>query len=135
MVRPTAFLLMAAVAAVACEDGGIADETPFIGVEWRLASITAASPRLVVPDAARYTVRFDADGRVAVRSDCNSCGGSYTLAPDSLAVTPLACTRVYCGDTSLDPTYPQLLEAAREWEVSGGRLILTGADATLTFTR
>ena len=139
MIRTVAFPLLAALAAAACDGGPYQDppaslETP-IGVEWRLATITAANPRLVVPEAARYTVRFDIDGRVAVRSDCNSCAGGYTLAPSTLAVTPLACTRAYCGDTSLDPAYPQLLQGAQAWQMSDGRLVITGAEATLTFTR
>ena len=70
-----------------------------------------------------------------MRSDCNSCGGGYTLAPGTLAVTPLACTRAYCGDTSLDPRYPQYLSGAQSWEAGDGRLVIVTADATLAFTR
>jgi heat shock protein HslJ len=126
---------LAVMTSVACDRSPAVEETP-IGVEWRLEAITAASPRLTVPAAdARYTLRLDADGRIAVRSDCNSCGGGYTLAPGTLEVTPLACTRAYCGDTSLDPRYPQYLSGARSWETIDGRLIITADEATLTFTR
>ena len=110
------------------------DETP-IGVEWRLESIAASGTRLDVPADARYTLKLDLDGRISVRSDCNSCGGGYTLAPGTLAVTPLACTRAYCGDTSLDPRYPQFLSGARSWETVDGRLVIVSDEATLSFTR
>jgi heat shock protein HslJ len=136
MIRNAAFALLAALSLAACDGQSAVTDADVIGVEWRLASITSANPRLVVPEAARYTLTLGTDGRVSVRSDCNSCGGGYTLAPSTLAVTPLACTRAYCGDTSLDPAYPQLLQGARSWEVADdGRLVITAADATLTFTR
>ena len=130
----TSVIILAALGAVACDRNPAADETP-IGVEWRLESITASGTRVDVPADARYTLKLDLDGRVSVRSDCNSCGGGYTLAPGTLAVTPLACTRAYCGDTSLDPRYPQYLSGAQSWEAGDGRLVIVTADATLAFTR
>ena len=130
----TSVIILSALTAVACDQSPAAEETP-IGVEWRLEAITSSGTRLVVPTAPDYTLRLDADGHISVRSDCNSCGGGYTLAPGSLAVTPLACTRAYCGDTSLDPRYPQYLSGARSWETVDGRLIITADDATLSFSR
>ena len=135
-LRRLALLCLAALTVLSCTDG-VTGPSDVVGGEWRLASMRLAggTSTFVPEQPGRFTVEFKTDGFIGVRADCNSCGGGYTLAPGTLAVTPLACTRAYCGDTSLDPRYPGYVSGARSWETSDGRLIITADDATLSFSR
>jgi heat shock protein HslJ len=132
------FALAAAVLALAsagCHDQ-TADEAAIVGIEWRLDSIERPRGPALAAAGRNYTLLLGTDGRASVRSDCNSCGGGYTLAGSSLAVTPLACTRVYCGEESLDPIYPAILQGARSWSLQGDRrLVVVAADGNLLFVR
>lgn len=93
------------VIAVGCA-GNPVEPSDVSGREWRLMSIQRfGNNPVVVENPSRYTLRLDEDGRAAVRSDCNTCGSSYTLNGSSLKRDPLACTRVFCGDASLDSQY------------------------------
>ena len=73
--------------------------------------------------------------RLGARSDCNQCGGSYTLSNGSFAVGPLACTRAYCGDQSLDTVYSGILGEARSLQMDGETLIVGSNGGTLWYTR
>ena len=127
-------LATVALSGVACDDRaqGAAE---VVGVEWTLESVRRADGTTVVAPPGRYTLTLDAEGRASVRSDCNRCGGGYSLAGSALAFGPLACTRAYCGDTSLDPEYPRILESGRVADVDGGRLEIAGPEGTLRYTR
>jgi heat shock protein HslJ len=133
MNRSLLLLSMAALFAAGCDDD--LDEAEVVGYEWTLESVRRADGSTVTPPRGRYTLTLEAGGRASLRSDCNSCGGGYTLAGSTLTFTPLACTRAYCGDTSLDPEYPRLLESARTVDAGGRRLELAGPQGTLRYTR
>jgi heat shock protein HslJ len=140
MSHRTACLLTAALAASACggERPPVADEAAIVDVEWRLLNlpdVVRAGPGELVPEPRPYTLRLRPDGRAAVRSDCNSCSGSYTLAGPTLTFGPLACTRAYCGEASLDPKYPQALETARSWELDGPLLLISTPAGPISFLR
>ena len=131
----TFVILLAVVAMTAC------DESPtrpsdLVGEVWRLASIEAAGTApIIVPDPERYTIQFLESGRVSVRADCNSCGGSYTLAGTALSLGPLACTRAFCGATSLDGAFTQALGQARSLARRGAELYLQGDGRVLRFRK
>jgi heat shock protein HslJ len=85
-----------------------------IGPAWQLTSFQDGTTNPVtVASPSRYTLRFGADGRVAVMSDCNSCSGEYSLLGAVFRIGPLACTKAFCGATSLDPAFPAALAKAR----------------------
>src|SRR3712207_9158923 len=65
------------------------------------------------------------------RSDCNSCGGAYTLSGSSLDIGPVACTRAFCGDTSLDPAFARAIERARTISVDGEQMTIRGEGVIL----
>ena len=125
----------AAVLAAACSSA-VVGPTDVVG-EWRLRSIQQADQAVTtVPEPARFTVRFEADGRLAVRADCNSCGGPYRLDEDVLSTGPLACTRAFCITTApLDTVFVTLLDGASTVHVSGDRLTVSSSRGTLVFTR
>jgi heat shock protein HslJ len=105
-----------------------------IGATWQLVSIQRdGSDPITVADPSRYTLQLDADGRARVKSDCNSCGGSYTLTGSTLQFGPLACTKAFCGDTSLDSVYSQALDGTKTVSISDSTLTIAGGGVTLKF--
>ena len=99
---------------------------------WRLASLDRNGQSVTVPSPDRYTIRFERD-RLAVRSDCNSCGGSYSVAGTMLRVGPLACTRAFCGESSLDSEFSEALANATSISESNGALVIHSPGVTLRF--
>ena len=92
----------------------------------------AAQP---VPAGASYTLSF-ADGRLSLRADCNSCGGSYTLSGDMVTLGPnLACTRAACPTMEFEATYLSVLSGESAAALSGSVLVLTSPRGTLSFHR
>ena len=135
MVRLTWLTIIVAAAAMACTDNPIAP-SDVTGSAWQLVSIQRdGSSPITVTDPSRYTLQLDDDGRVGAKSDCNSCGGSYTLSGSTLQLSPLACTKAFCGNASLDSIYSQTLDGTKSVSVSGSTLTLTGGGVTLRFTR
>jgi heat shock protein HslJ len=127
-------MVLVAAIAVSCTENTVAPANP-TGTSWQLVSIQQSGSAAITAPASRYTLRFGDDGRVSVRSDCNSCGGSYTLAGSSMAIGPLACTRAFCGDASLDHTYSTALDGTKTIAVSESEMTITGGGVTLRFTR
>jgi heat shock protein HslJ len=126
-------ILLAVVAMSACDEGP-ASPSDLVGDVWRLALIeTAGTGALVVPEPERYTIQFLESGRLQVRADCNTCGGSYALTGAALSLGALACTRVFCGTTSLDGVFMQALEQTRSVARSGNELRLQGDGRVLRF--
>ena len=129
------------VLAVGCLLGAACDETPtepsnVTGDTWRLVSMQRGSGSPVtVPDPNRYTLRFGDQGRLEVKSDCNSCGGSYTLTGSTLDVGPVFCTKVFCGDTSLDSAFVAGLQGAALVTERGGELVVEGGGLALRFRK
>lgn len=119
----------------ACNEAPISP-SDLLGDSWQLVSLRRgdATP-ISVEDPSRYTVQFASDDRLAVKSDCNSCGGTYTLDRNSLAVGQVACTRAFCGEQSLDSAFVDALQRARTVSSAGEQLIIEGDGVTLRLRR
>jgi heat shock protein HslJ len=89
---------LAGIPLVSCTEG-VTGPSDVMGGVWTLQSmqLTGASSPFVPEDPSRFTVEFKNDGFVGVRADCNSCGGSYTVAEDRLTVPQMACTLALCA--------------------------------------
>ena len=106
-------VLMAVMTAMGCGDSPTSP-SDLIGRTWRLVSIDPASgPSTVVTDPSRYWIEFISDTRLSARTDCNTCSGNYALSGTTVSIGPLACTRAFCGDTSLDTVFTQGLSEAK----------------------
>jgi heat shock protein HslJ len=133
MKRYAALPVLTAVLAFGCDESPN-EPSEIIGDTWRLASLQEASATPVVPPSgAQYTLRLTADNRAEVRSDCNTCNGVYSLDESDIQIGPLACTRAFCGEDSLDTEYVQALEDAEMLDVDEGEVTLTGDAFTLRF--
>jgi heat shock protein HslJ len=81
-----------------------------------------------IADPALYTVSFGADGRVALRLNCNRATGSWQATPaadglsGSLAFGVLAGTRALCPPPSLDEKLLRDLAYVRGYLLRDGQL-------------
>ena len=100
---------------------------------WQLVAFTPANGETVpIADPSRYTLQFLPEGELAAQVDCNRGRGSYTAGAGAFTVTPLATTRMYCGDASHDAEFLQLLASATSYQIDGeGALILSGSAGML----
>ena len=80
------------------------------GFVWQWTSLTNQSTgeSTTVSNPENYTITFNADGTLEGKADCNSFTGAYAQE-NGLIITLGATTMAYCGDTSLDQQYLQLL--------------------------
>jgi heat shock protein HslJ len=135
MLRTLWLIAAVASATLACDDNPVGP-SDVIAHEWQLVSIEReGSSPIAVPDPSRYTLRLEEGGRVAVRSDCNSCGGTYSMSGLSLEIASLACTRAFCGEASLDSTYVQALEGRKAVSADASELTISGNGRVLRFRR
>ena len=114
---------------------GSADLAALSG-SWNLVSIQPAGElEQAKPSGASYTLTL-IDGRLSIRADCNSCGGTYTRNGQSLVAGPLlACTRAACTTMTFENDYTRLLGGESTISVSGGALELTSPRGVLRFVR
>ena len=104
------------------------------GKMWRLVAIEPATgPSIAVADGSRYWIEFLTETRLSARADCNTCSGSYTLSGTTVTIGPLACTRAFCGEASLDTLFTQGLTDARELTLDEQLLQIKSPTTTLKF--
>jgi heat shock protein HslJ len=81
------------------------------------------------------TAEFGTDGRVAGSGGCNRFSGEYTLEEDSLAIGPVASTRMAClepeGVGQQESAYFAALARVSSWSFREERLQLRAADGAL----
>lgn len=107
-------------------DGG-SDGDGLAGTSWRLVKIRSMDDQRHTPDdRSKYTLAFEADGRVDVRADCNRGQGSWSEpAPGQLTFGRLTTTRVMCPSGSLHDRFMRDLGAVRSYRLRDGRLYLS----------
>jgi heat shock protein HslJ len=132
-IRRVAGLFVTMAALAACGGDGIAERLE--GPAWRLRSLQRPDGAGVPLPGAVFTAEFGIDGRLAVRADCNSCGGGYTAADGGLQVSVLACTRAFCPSAPVDTEFAATLAAGRSYSVDDRILTIHGDRGTLTFER
>jgi heat shock protein HslJ len=105
-------LLLAAACSSPAEDDTvaptIADPSTPVGTVWRWTSLTGPES-LEVSNPGRYTLELSEDRNYAVRADCNTGGGSYTLEGDRLTLGPGPMTMAACPPDSLGDRFVVLL--------------------------
>ena len=68
------------------------------GTSWQLVKFQGSDDKTLTPDdGAKYTIEFDAGGRLNARIDCNRGRGTWkSSGPNQLQFGPLALTRAMC---------------------------------------
>ena len=148
-IRHAAFaFIVLAVAAAGCSgspdtltspsaaNGSLALTADQIAGTWRLSSMQVAGEAAqTAPAGATYTLSF-ADGRLSTRADCNTCGGAFTLAGNTLNAGPaLACTRAACPTMAFEMVYTGILAGESTMTLSGNTLVLNSTRGALYFAR
>jgi heat shock protein HslJ len=132
--RGAAATLLGAMGAWSCGPGLVRPSD--LQGEWLLVSLGRPDSSTVpIADPTRFTLRFDEDGRLSLRADCNLCGGPYRLDGESLSSGPLACTKVFCATAPLDSQFVTILEGRSSIERKGSRLMLSSPRGSLAFAR
>ncbi len=101
------------------------DATPTLsGTSWQLVRFAGADGARP-DDPQRYTIAFGADGRVAVRADCNRGGGTWSQpATGQVALGPIATTRMGCPPGSQGDRFLRDLGSGGAYRISDGTLEL-----------
>lgn len=97
------------------------------GTAWRLVKFQGGDDTVLAPDdRAKYTIAFGADGRVAVRFDCNrGSGGWSSPGPGQLQFGPMAMTRAMCPPGSLHDRMVKHWPYLRSYILKEGHLYLS----------
>lgn len=120
-------VLLLMISLAGCAQGGGSDTTPPDGnagppTQTPMGDTTLAGPLWILdslpgtPDIAGNggrmpDLRFGADGNAGGFSGCNSLGGSYTIAGDSLRFGPMRMTLMACEDgMEVERAYAAALE-------------------------
>lgn len=129
-----------------CDSLDAPEDRAFEGTVWQLqaflaedafptqseGSICTRGGVTCVDDGQAYTVAFRADGSVAARADCNTCGGSYTRSGRRLEVEGLVCTEIACASPSRGVAFEAAIADARSFSIRGSQMVLAyGADRGL----
>lgn len=127
-VRPVSADTQSTTAASAASPG-------LAGTSWQLVAFKGADGTTSAPDdRAKYTIAFEADGRVAARVDCNRGRGTWKVSgTDTLALGPLALTRAMCPPDSLHDKVVSQWGSVRSFAIRDGHLFLTLASDGGTF--
>jgi heat shock protein HslJ len=102
------------------------------GTTWSLVEFRSSDDAtgVVRPAEGReFTMTFGMDGRVTMRLDCNRATGGFTATPGageggSLTFSPLAMTRAFCGEQSMDTRIARDAEFVRTYLRREGRLYI-----------
>ena len=99
---------------------------PLEGTSWQLVKFQGSDDTTLTPDdRAKYTIAFEAGGRVIARVDCNRGHGTWTAAaPNQLQFGPLALTRAQCPAGSLHDHIVKQWGNIRSYVVRDGHLFL-----------
>jgi heat shock protein HslJ len=107
------------------------------GTSWRWIHLTHGSENVSVVDPQNYTISFDGDGYVRVRSDCNKAAGPSRLGDGTISINLMRMTDMPCSSSSLSERFTGLLTRVSGWRVANGQLMLEvpGESGLLRFQR
>ena len=126
-------ILILAAGAVGCDESPTGP-TELVDITWKLETVAHVGSALVtVPNPDQYTVRFETNGTLSVRADCNTCTGRYVLDGSTVSIGNLACTLIACPTPGVDTLFTSGLQNAKTVTVSNNNLIMTGPEFTLRF--
>lgn len=111
-----------------------AQESPLADTRWQLVAIQSMDDNTYTPaDSSEYTLAFNTDQSVAIRSDCNRMTGTWAFEGASQLTFPdMAGTVALCTGDSLDERYRAQFRWVRSYVLRDGHLFLaTMADGSI----
>ncbi|MEM7065128.1 MAG: YbaY family lipoprotein [Cyanobacteria bacterium P01_B01_bin.77] len=102
-----------------------AEEIRLTSATWQLEQIRYRDGVQLVPASpSNYTVEFTANGRLAIRADCNQVSGSYAQNGSGLTIELGYTTQAACAPESIDQDYLQALRYANSYFFENGKLFI-----------
>ena len=119
------FFLLVLLAAGNSAVGGTKEDLG--GTSWQLIRFVDSEHQALRPDQrVRYTIAFESDGGVTVRSGCSRGGGSWKSSGSNLVeFGPLRFARAKCRLTAMDDRLPSDLQYVRSYFLRDGHLFLS----------
>jgi heat shock protein HslJ len=107
-----------------------------VGATWSWVSFQDAKQSFNVTNPENYTLQFLEDGSLALRADCNTGGGSYTIDGSTVSISVGALTLAACPAGSLGDSFVAFLPQVAVWSISNDVLLLdlVADGGTMTFT-
>ena len=134
--EPGAGTQEAGEAAVQNDEGRFAGEVQ--GLLWQWEGLTTPVEQIVVEDPSLYTIRFQPEGQVEMRADCNRAFGEYKVSEEhKLEFGLFGVTRAMCPPESHSDRYLKDLAQATTFFLQDGKLYLELPydSGTLKFSR
>jgi heat shock protein HslJ len=106
--------------------------TPDLSGAWTLVAFGDPSNSTPALPNVETSIQFD-QGKMGGNVGCNSFGGDYTQAGNSLSFGPIMSTEMYCEATSAQEQAVLSVFAAGgklAVQLEGGNLVITAADGT-----
>jgi heat shock protein HslJ len=82
---------------------------PLLGTTWMWTGFTNPAQQFNVETPENYILTFQSDGTVAIKADCNSAVGSYTLDGSSIKIEVGPMTKAACPPGSLSDDFIKYL--------------------------
>ena len=81
-----------------------------INWQWLTVKNKTTNTTTTVPNPESYTIIFKTDGTFTGKADCNNISGTYSQE-GGFTIKLGPSTMAYCGETSMDQQYTQLLSS------------------------
>lgn len=97
-----------------------------VGPTWQWIGLIEppSAPPTPIPNPQDYTLKFNTDGTVNIKADCNSLIGTYTVEGSALRITLGPTTGAFCGEASLDQKFLQSLQQVDHYSSGGNQIYL-----------
>jgi heat shock protein HslJ len=109
-----------------------------VGSAWSMYRLPGTDgDSVTMEDPDKYTVRFNSDGTLDVKSDCNTGEGVYKLRSDNRITIDLTSgTTKDCGSDSYSALFFERLESASTYELDGDEMSLSlSSGGSMDFAR
>lgn len=100
--------------------------------EWKWVKTVYEDGNEILPKNDRFGLVFGKDGRVSVKTDCNSMGGGYSVTSTSLKFEAMMSTLMYCEGSQEGDFASAISSVSKYHFTSKGELILSFANGEMT---
>jgi heat shock protein HslJ len=101
---------------------------------WEYTETMDKGPLVKPKQADAFILSFDSSGRIGSQTDCNSLGGKYKVSGDSIIISEMISTMMFCEDSD-EAIYSQQLSQVESFtqEADSLRLNLKNGAGAMVF--
>lgn len=128
------YLVLFAIGGCKTQQNPIMHTDSITGAEWKLVRLNGEDVAALNPP---ITLSFDeAQKKVSGFAGCNRFFGGYELNQSSIKFSAIGATKMYCQDkSSIEDNYVTALSNVQSFKAENSKLVLTGENAILEFTK